>query len=175
MRLFITWAHGISIRQCRVDLIGKYDYNNKDYRKAIKSKSVKYTYNAEIAHFAEDVVYDSNGVSVISEVLMVNKDGDRNLMLEVKNATDRTVYFQTSELKANGIEIYDSRWSYDCITAGNRMIISIKLDNVLDEEEWAEKGITEIENVGMKIDVFDSASFNAYAVAEPMDITINLK
>ena len=89
----------------KTPLADKYDYNNKDYRKAIKSKSVKYTYNAEIAHFAEDVVYDSNGVSVISEVLMVNKDGDRNLMLEVKNATDRTVYFQTSELKANGIEI----------------------------------------------------------------------
>ncbi len=161
--------------RAKTALADKYDYDNKNYRKAIRSKSVKYTYNAEITHFAEDVVYDSNGVSVVSEVLMVNKDGDRNLMLEVKNATDRTVYFQTSEFKANGIAIYDSTWSYDCITAGNRMIVSIRLEGLLDKEEWAEKGITELESIGMKIDVFDSASFDAFAVAEPMEITIDLK
>ena len=103
---------------------------------------------------------------------MTNSSGKGSLLLEVKNATDKIVYFKKMELKVNDIVIYDTLWSSDCITPGNRMVIAIALDSVLDEGEWVEKGITDIETIGMKVEASDLES---NVITEPAVISIPVK
>ena len=103
---------------------------------------------------------------------MVNKDGDRTLLLEVKNDTDKIVFFQTEKIKVNGMEIYDGRWSSDCITPYKRMIVSIELDQVLDEEEWEEKGIDEVETIGFSALAVEE---NGNLAASAKDLEISVK
>ena len=107
----------------------------------------------------------------MSEAFAVNSSDERSLLLEVKNETDKTVYVKTSHIKANDIEIYDSTWSYDTITAGNTTVVNIGLDNILDADEWAEKGIDSIESVGMTIGVENA---DGMLITEEKEVTIPL-
>lgn len=156
----------------KTSLAEGYDYSNTNYHKVINSKAAQMAYGFEIKQFSEDIVYDSNGVSILSEAYLANKDGGGSLMIEVKNDTGKTISFNISDLKANDIDIYEGIWSVDYITPENRMIIAIALNRVLDAEEWEQKGITEIESIGMNIEVKDSES---NPVTEPAYITINVK
>ena len=157
--------------QVKTPAAESYDYENTNYRKVINSKAMKYTYEYEIASFKEEEVYSSGGISIISEAYMINRDGDRSLMLEVKNGTESQVYFTTSNITVNDTEIYDSRWSFDTINAGCRALVDIRLDNILDEEEWETYGIEEIETIGFTVTVKNT---DGIVVSEPSAITIEV-
>ena len=102
---------------------------------------------------------------------MTNQDGDRSLMIEVKNDNDFTVFFTTSNITVNGTEIYDSAWSFDPINGHCRSLADIRLDSILDEDEWAEYGIDQVETIGFTVNVTNEDSI---VVAEPMEVTVNI-
>ncbi len=157
--------------QVKTPAAESYDYENTNYRKVINSKAMKYTYEYEMASFEEEEVYSSGGINIISEAYMINRDGDRSLMLEVKNDTESQVYFTTSNITVNGTEIYDSRWSFDTINAGCRALVDIRLDNILDEEEWETYGIEEIETIGFTVTVKNTEGI---VVSEPSAISMEI-
>lgn len=150
-----------------------YDYaaSSEQYHKAITNKILLQNYDLKVPYFADDELYSSNGISLISEAFAINSSDERSLLLEVKNETDKTVYVKTSHIKANDIEIYDSTWSYDTITAGNTTVVNIGLDDILDKDEWAEKGIDSIESVSMTI---GAENADGMLITEEKEITISL-
>lgn len=149
-----------------------YDYDDSTaYRKVINSKAMQYTYGYEMAAFAEDEVYSSGGISIESEAYMINQDGERSLMIEVKNRTESQVFFTTSNITVNDTEIYDSSWSFDTINARCRALVDIQLDNILDEDEWESYGIEEIETIGFTITVKNA---DGIVISEPKAIVIGV-
>ncbi len=161
------------VLQLKTSAADSYDYEvgSERYHKAITNKILLQNYDLKVPYFADDELYSSNGIRLVSEAFAVNSSDERSLLLEVRNETDKTVYVQTSNLKANDVEIYDSAWSYDTITAGNTTIVNIGLDDVLDEDEWAEKGIDTIESISMTIGVENS---DGMLMTEEKEITIPL-
>jgi len=150
---------------------GSYDYNNDNYRKAITSKSFRLTYDIKSVDLKTDTIYQSNNISIVSEAYIVNKDGERTLMLELKNGSNQDVVVTLSDIKANGLLIYDYTWSRDVITSGKKMILSIAMDRVLDEDEWKEVGITELEKIGFAISVENE---DGMVVAEPAELQVSI-
>ena len=92
-------------------------------------------------------------------------------MLEVKNGTESQVYFTTGNITVNDTEIYDSSWSFDVINAGCRALVDIQLDNILDEDEWQEYGIEDIETIGFMITVKNT---DGIVITEPEEIAIEV-
>ena len=162
------------VLQLKTSAADSYDYEagSERYHKAITNKILLQNYDLKVPYFADDELYSSNGIRLVSEVFAVNSSDERSLLLEVRNETDKTVYVQTSNIKANDIEIYDSDWSYDTITAGNTAIVNIGLDDILDAEEWTENGIDTIESISMTIGVENS---DGMLITEKKEITIPLK
>lgn len=159
--------------QLKTSVADGYDYatGSERYHKAITNKILLQNYDLKVPYFADDELYSSKGIRLVSEAFAVNSSDERSLLLEVKNETDKTVYVKTSHIKANDIEIYDSTWSYDTITAGNTTVVNIGLDNILDADEWAEKGIDSIESVGMTIGVENA---DGMLITEEKEVTIPL-
>ena len=159
--------------QIKTNVADGYDYvaGSERYHKAITNKILLQNYDLKVPYFADDELYSSQGIRLVSEAFAVNSSDERSLLLEVKNETDKTVYVKTSHIKANDIEIYDSTWSYDTITAGNTTVVNIGLDNILDADEWAEKGIDSIESVGMTIGVENA---DGMLITEEKEVTIPL-
>ena len=161
------------VLQLKTSAADSYDYEagSERYHKAITNKILLQNYDLKVPYFADDELYSSNGIRLVSEAFAVNSSDERSLLLEVRNETDKTVYVQTSNIKANDIEIYDSDWSYDTITAGNTAIVNIGLDDILDAEEWTENGIDTIESISMTIGVENS---DGMLITEEKEITIPL-
>lgn len=137
--------------------------NNSDYADA---------YGFKVLYSDKKEVYNSNGVSVISEMYAVNKNDERMVILEEKNDSENTVYVQTSEICVNGIMVHESTWNSDTITPHKNMVSNISIDDLASVDELNELGISEIENVSFKIRAIDQ-DWNE--VADPSYVKIDIK
>lgn len=156
----------------KTDLAGNVDYEDTTYRENIRSGALKAAYGYDLQYFSEDNIYSSRDINVLSAAYMINKDGERTLLLEVENKTDQKVYFRTRDIKANDVMIYDACWNSSCITPGKKAIVDMNLDRIKDEDEWKETGITEVENIGFTIEVINEDYKN---VADSKDVVIGVK
>lgn len=152
-------------------LAASYDYDNDIYRKAINSRALQLNYDYTIDAFAEKEAYNEGGIRILSEAYMINTDGDRTLMLEVKNDNDHAVYMATNNIKANDTLIYEDLWSAVAINPSCRAVEDIRLDDILSEEEWEEYGIEKIESVSFTVNIMNE---DGIIIAEPKEIMINL-
>ena len=57
------------------------------------------TYGYDMKHFSEDALYDENGVKLVSSGIMVNRNGNTMLLLELENTTGNIVYITTSDIR----------------------------------------------------------------------------
>lgn len=156
----------------KTSLADSYDFNTDTYRKTINNKALKTKFEFEVPYFSEDVIYSSAGFSIISELMMVNKDGDRVVMLEFANDTDSPAAIKLKDIKANDVMIYDGSYSYDTINPHTKALVSIRLDRIKDAEEWKALGIGDIKSVGFHLNILSESEND---LAEPMDVTIPLK
>lgn len=149
-----------------------FETTSDSYNDAINSKAYQYTYGYEMNKFSKDTVYDSNGISIVSEAFMTNGDGERVVFYELKNASENDISVKINDVKANNTTIYDGLWSADTIAAGASMVLAIELDDILEKEEWEEKGIDEVESISFTPDIRTSDDI---VIAEPTEVVINLK
>lgn len=124
-----------------------YDYSESTFRKAMGSAAVQGEFGITTNYISDDKLCDSNGISVISEVIAANKDGDKVLFLEVENSTSEEVNIRTSDIVFNGLKIYGSNYSYDTVNPGKKCIVDISFDNILDGQYWDSCGLSEINSV----------------------------
>ena len=148
-----------------------YDYDTPCYRESIANKESQAQYDYSVPYFSSDAVYEENGLTIASQVVMENEDGESILLLEVVNTTDEIVGVSTTNIDINGLRVCDSTWSYDSINPGKTAIVDVDLSSVLEPEYWEIYGIAEVGNVALKVSFKDGDSNE---VATPAHISINI-
>ncbi len=133
-----------------------HDYDTDLYQKIITSDAAINTYNYEMSAFSQDALYDVNGVKLLSSGIIVNKDGETSLLLELENTTSDIVNVITSEISLNGLLVYSSNYSSDTINPGKKAIVDIMTSSILDSEYWSVYGIEEIGSIGLALNQRDS-------------------
>lgn len=126
-----------------------YDYSESTFRKAMSTAAVQGEFGFTVNYSSGDKLYDNNGVSVISEVIATNKDGDKIMFLEVENSTSEEVNIRTSNIALNGLKLYGSNYSYDTINPGKKCIVDVSFGNILDGQYWDACGLSEVNSVGL--------------------------
>ena len=114
---------------------GDYDYNTDSYLKAIKGKALKNAYGITVDSLKEKQLYSEGGISLISEAVMSNKDGEKILMLEFESKSDRIIYTELSDLTINGIVVEGGYTEGGRICEGKRYIMSLRIGRYMDEDE----------------------------------------
>jgi len=156
-------------RTIQTSAANSYDYDTPCYRENIASKEAQSEYSYSVPYFSTDVSYENNGLSIVSQAVMKNKDGEGILLLEVVNTSDKMVGISTTNIDINGLRVCDSTWSYDTINPHKTAIVDITLSSVLEQEYWAVYGINEIGNIALKVSFKDSDSNE---IAEPALLSI---
>lgn len=87
-------------------------------------------------------IYEESGLTIASQAVMENQDGESILLLEVVNNSDAVVGVSTTNIDINGLCVCDSTWFYDTINPGKTAIVDIDLSSVLEPEYWGVYGIT---------------------------------
>ena len=70
---------------------------------------------------------------MISQAVITNKNGDRNLMLEFKNESEQDLYVNLTGLSINGQEVSTSYLASDLICQGKRDVVSVSLSKYFEE------------------------------------------
>lgn len=133
-----------------------YDYSVSTFREAMNDAAIQGEFGITLNYIAEDKIFDNSGISVISEVVAANKDGERVMFLEVENSTSEEVQIQTADITLNGLKIYGSNYSYDTINPGKRCIIDVSFDKILDAQYWEACGLNEVNSVGLSLKVLNN-------------------
>lgn len=155
----------------RTPLADSYDFGNDSYREAVTSKALQLNLGYSVDAFSEDEIFNSAGVRILSEIYMTNQDGEHVLILETMNDNDVSASMATGDIKVNDTLICEGYWSYDAINPHCRAAADILLNDILDDEEWAEYGISEIHSVSFTVSVVNE---DGNLIAEPQELTVRI-
>lgn len=158
-------------RQIKTSAFASHDYDTNHYQTTIVSRDAMNTYGYDIKHFSQDKLYDESGIKLVSNGMMVNRDGDTILLLELENKTSSIVYIATSDISLNGLVVCSSTWSSNAINPGKHGIIDVDLSSALSAEYWSIFGIDEIGSVSLSLTQCNSDGDN---ITDDVSVEINV-
>ena len=158
-------------RQVKTSLYDAHDYSKDCYQETITSRAAMNTYDYDITHFSQDVLYDVNGIKLLSSGVMINQNGETALLLELENTSNTMVYVSTSDIAINGLVVSSSTWSSSAINPGKRGIVDVELSSVLDSEYWSIYGIKEVGSVALSLSQ-RNADGNEIAEKTAVEVTV---
>ncbi len=114
---------------------GGYDYSEDTYLKTMKGNALQNAYGITVNALSESAAYSEGGISMISQAIVTNKDGDSKLMLEFENKADQALNVRLSGLKLNGVEVSTSYLASDLIWQGKKAVLSLSLGDYFENNE----------------------------------------
>lgn len=130
--------------EIKTSIADSYDYSKETYKEAMDSNILK-ALGGSVDYRAEDVLYDEQGIKILSEYVVTNKDGEQSLFLEVQNSSDQNMNISATDAAINGITCASTAES-EYIVAGKKCVMSITLDNLLDRSYLEKLGMKEYKN-----------------------------
>lgn len=156
-------------RQVKTAAADSYDYSLDTYAESVKGGIAESIFDYEVNYFAEDVLYEQNDVSVVSQALMTNKDGEQAVFLEVVNDSEETVYVAGSSISLNGLIVSGRNRVVEMICPGMRKVIQVSVESLIDAEYLELLGISEIGNMSVNLALKD---VDLNVIAESQEISI---
>lgn len=142
-------------RQVKTSLADAYEYSVDTYRNTIESGMWEAAYGCTIDYFAEEELYDQNGIKILSETLVTNQNGEKVMFLEIQNDSQEAVYGTTSNISLNELFVHNSVWSSDPINPGTRGIIDLSISSMIDPSYWEMFGIMDVSTFTFSFTVND--------------------
>ena len=112
-----------------------YDYSEDTYLKTMKGNVLQNAYGITVDAIAENTVYSEGGISLISQAIVTNKDGDSRLMLEFESKADQALNVRLSGLKLNGEEVSTSYLASDLIWQGKKDVLTVSLGDYFENND----------------------------------------
>lgn len=159
------------VRQITTSIAESYDYTEERYKKAVSGGIWENAYRCSIDYYAEEELYNQNGVRIVSEALMTNRDGEKAILIEILNDSQEMVYGVTSDIVVNGLTINSDRWSGDFINPGTRRIVDLNITSMFDKSYWDAFGISDIKEFAFSF-VLEDADHEETAAPEEIGFTV---
>lgn len=155
-------------RQVKTTAFDSHDYNKNYYQENITSRAAMNTYGYDITQFSRDMLYDENGIKLISNTVLINRDGDMHLLLELENTTGSMVYIDASDIVLNGL-LVRSDYHNTIINPRSHGIIDINISNVMDSRYWDIYGIKEVGSISLSLNQCNS---DGDEITDPVSIEV---
>lgn len=138
---------------------------------AITSDSMADAFGFALDHAAQDVLYDVEGVRLVSDVMFTNADGEQVMLLELENTSDTQVITRLGNISINGLLFQSGPWSNNTINAGKRRVADIDLSYILDDNYGKTFGVTDIADISFTLSLMDT-DWNEIAGPQTVKIAI---
>lgn len=120
------------------------DYQASTYQETISSGLTKAIYSYSLDHFSDKELYNQGDISISSEALVTNKDGEKAFLIEVKNNGSEPVYAKFSDIAINGLVSYSGLWTSQALLPGCSRIFDLSTSSILEPALGEKCGIKEI-------------------------------
>lgn len=109
----------------------------------------------QVPYTSREMLYDDNGIRLLSSCLLRNEDGERMLVLEVENDTEEMLHLQTFDIAFNGLNVHPSRHTALSMNPGKRGLLVLTVDSALEPQLREAYGIREIDSIGFRLLISD--------------------
>ncbi|MCM1023273.1 MAG: hypothetical protein NC395_04360 [Prevotella sp.] len=157
--------------QIKTTAYDSYDYTIDSYKDAISSNTLQSKYDYSLNYSSEDILYDVNGIRLISEMLFKNKDGDDIILLEIENNSDEIVNIGISDIALNGLTIESGNWTSKTVNMGKRCVVDMAFSNMIEKNIWDLYGIDKIGEIEFNL-VVRGDSYDKIIDSSDIKITI---
>ena len=142
--------------QIKTSAYDSYNYTDDSYIKMISDndrlKALEYSVN----YFSDDKLYDKDGISLISEAIVNDKDYNNILYLEFKNDSEKLVVIEVYTTCVNGLitekQILPDKYIVD---SGKVCAARMSFSGLMDKNLWEAYGVKKIESVTFDLRVLD--------------------
>ncbi|MDE5698237.1 MAG: catabolite control protein A [Lachnospiraceae bacterium] len=162
------------VGQVKTSEADSYDYETDTFAENLKSGVLEKMVDCKVDYYSDDELYNQNGISIISEALVTNKDGEKTVFIEIENKSSELVYGVTSGMTINGLVVYSANWSSDAVSPQTRCVVGLTPSDMLDEDYWDLFGISEIENIAFSFVITDE-EWNEVASSQEVSIALAKK
>ena len=143
------------ISQIKTSAFESHIFDASVARNTINSSKMQSDKGYTVKYFAEEKLYDVDDVSIVSEILFEDSDGDLTLLIETVNNSSYQSRIAIEDIKLNGVNVCSSRWTSELINSGKTAFIDIDLESVFDKRYWEMFGITDIKSIELGIEQSD--------------------
>lgn len=155
--------------QIKTSAADTYDYGTDTYRESISGGVWETASGGTLDYYAEEELYEENGVRIESEALMTNADGEQIVLLELLNGSDQIVRGCAGDLAINGLIVQGYDYSLDMVIPGTRRIMAISVSDLIDAACLEAFGIFEIGQFSCEFTLKDSEN---ESITKPQEICI---
>ena len=143
--------------EIRTSIVDSYDYNKDTFKEAMNGSAVSNAYGFTIDYKAEDVLFDDQGVKILNEFVITNKDGEQSLLMEVENNSEKDLYVLQSDVSVNNISVSGGLWDSEYVIAGKKAVLSLEFNSLLEKQYMELLGLTNFNCCGMTISLGNDA------------------
>lgn len=123
---------------CKLDTSAadSYDYGAYGYENTITGSAAQKEFDFQTTYFTNEPMFEQNSIRVDSACFIKNSSGEYALFIEATNMSSEIVYFQSEDIRVNGLCIQNSNWSTDTVTPGNTLITMLDFSAMIDQAIW---------------------------------------
>lgn len=132
-----------------------YDKKKDTYQTAMKDGTFEKATGYKVKTFKKDKFYSEEGIDLISAAI-IDKDGNDDVILELKNTSDEVRHFGVGDFAINGLVVSSSDWTSETVNPGEIGALDVDIDNMLNAEEYATLNIGDIKNVSFHATINNS-------------------
>ncbi len=163
-------------QKLETSIAGSYDFDVDTYQEILENGVFEQLGNCNIDYLSYDELYSSNGISMISEMMMTQEDDEEGtryaLVLEMSNESDNYIYAVLSKVFINDVSVYDYNWTSETMMPNTKAALTIDLNNVASRsDDYTDKFFDNgVESVSFTLTIKNEDYVDAL---EPQEITID--
>ncbi len=165
----------LSPQKIETSVAGSYDYEEDTYIEALENGVYEQNYDISTEYFSTDKLYENNGISIVSEALLILKDDsgeDAGLFLEIDNQSEYNIYAAISDLSINDTSVYEDNWTQETMISGTKAVLTVDINDLLEKSENEDESLIEngLDNITFELSIRNE---NYEEALTPETITIN--
>ncbi len=154
----------------KTSLYEEYDASKESFKNAIRNEYIANEISYDLRYYSDDVLFESNNVSIITSAMAANSDGEEAVLLELSNKSENNYIVQASDIAINGIIVSPSGiWTSTALSPQKNGVMTISLDSIVDSKTLEKLEISEIDNISIEISLADAN----YEKIESKEISIS--
>lgn len=153
--------------QVKTSLTENYDYETDTLKSMLESKAWEKLADCSVDYYSGEEIYNQDGIRIVSQTLITNRDDEKVVLIEVVNDLQETVFSSVGDVCLNDLLIAPGTWNREAIAPGKRRLIQMTLESMLDKAYWERLGITEVGNITF---TFGSKDEEDDEIIEPCEI-----
>lgn len=150
--------------QVKTSIADTYDYSSNSFAKTIRNKSLMNALDYTVDHFYEDVLDFKSGISVLTETVVSNKNGEKVLMIEIMNNSSKDCIAEISDIYLNGLLVEDGSRDSNTVVSGKRYIGSIPITSLIKDIDPEAFGLSTVSDVMLSIRTYNTDYDELYSI-----------